>query len=163
LFTRLIPLAQRGNFRAVVYGENASDQADVRPGAEAARLFQVRAPLKEAGLFKNEIRQFSRELGLPTADKPQLACLSSRIPHGQLVSVEKLAMVEQAEEMLRQRGFFDVRVRHLEEAGIWRARVEVGPDEVPRLQQLLPSLEPLLLKLGYQSVAVDPRGYRRPG
>lgn len=163
LFSTLIPLAREGGFQSVIYGENASDLADVRPGAEAAKLFQIRAPLKEAGLDKNEIRQFSRELGLPTADKPQLACLSSRIPHGQAVSVEKLAMVEQAEEILRQRGFYDVRVRHLEEDGIIRARIEVGVTEVPRLHEVFPAVEAVITRLGYQSVVIDPRGYRRPG
>ena len=78
----------------IAYGENASDIGDFRPGAQAAAEFQVRAPLKEAGLTKAEIRELSAQLGLPTADKPQMACLSSRIPYGEPVTPEKLAMIE---------------------------------------------------------------------
>ncbi len=83
LFTELEPLARSGPFSVIAYGENASDTGDFRPGAKAAAEFQVRAPLKEAGLTKSEIRALFRQLGLPTADKPQMACLSSRIPYGE--------------------------------------------------------------------------------
>ena len=96
LFTELEPLARAENFAVIAYGENASDVGDHRPGAKAAAEFQVRAPLKEAGLTKAEIRELSAHLGLPTADKPQMACLSSRIPYGEAVSPEKLRMIEQA-------------------------------------------------------------------
>src|SRR5207245_7575172 len=99
------------------YGENASDVGDVRPGARAAAEFQVRAPLKEVGLTKAEIRELSAQLGLPTADKPQMACLSSRIPYGEEVTPGKLRMIETAENLLRELGFFDVRVRHHELVG----------------------------------------------
>src|SRR6266581_1690184 len=111
LFTELAPLAKAEGFAVIAYGENASDAGDFRPGAQAAAEFQVRAPLKEAGLTKAEIRQLSAELGLPTADKPQMACLSSRIPHGEPVTTEKLKMIEAAENLLRDLGFYDVRVR----------------------------------------------------
>src|ERR1700677_4433074 len=96
LFTELEPLARAEGFAVIAYGENASDVGDHRPGAKAAAEFQVRAPLKEAGLTKAEIRELSAHLGLPTADKPQMACLSSRIPYGEAVSPEKLRMIEQA-------------------------------------------------------------------
>src|SRR2546426_11749980 len=95
----------------------SSDVGDFRPGTQAAAEFQVRAPLKEVGLTKAEIRQLSAELGLPTADKPQMACLSSRIPYGEPVTEEKLLMIEQAENVLRDLGFYDVRVRHHELGG----------------------------------------------
>ena len=111
LFEQLAPLARAGHFAVIAYGENASDAGDFRPGAQAAAEFQVRAPLKEAGLTKAEIRELSAQLGLPTADKPQMACLSSRVPHGEPVTPEKLAMIEQAENVLRDLGFHDVRVR----------------------------------------------------
>jgi uncharacterized protein len=161
LFTELEPLARAGGFAVIAYGENASDVADFRPGAKAASEFQVRAPLKEAGLTKAEIRELSAELGLPTAEKAQMACLSSRIPHGEAVTSEKLRMVELAEVMLKGLGFHDVRVRHhqlspkvlahgqqdpkskvqspkLEEVGLKAevsghlARIEVGPGEMGR-------------------------------
>src|SRR3982751_2620245 len=88
LFTELAPLAKAERFAVIAYGENASDIGDYRPGAQAAAEFQVRAPLKEAGLSKSEIRALSAELGLPTADKPQMACLSSRIPYAETVTPE---------------------------------------------------------------------------
>src|SRR5208283_4823526 len=97
LFEQLAPIARAEKFAVIAYGENASDNGDFRPGAQAAAEFQVRAPLKEGGLTKSEIRELSAQLGLPTADKPQMACLSSRIPHGDPVTVEALAMIEAAE------------------------------------------------------------------
>jgi uncharacterized protein len=114
LFEELAPLARAEGFAVIAYGENASDAGDFRPGAQAAREFQVRAPLKEVGLTKAEIREMSAQLGLPTADKPQMACLSSRIPHGEPVTEEKLRMIEAAENVLKDLGFYDVRVRHHE-------------------------------------------------
>lgn len=114
LFRHLTAIARQEGYAVIVCGENASDQGDFRPGAEAAREFHVRAPLKELGLTKAEIRQLSAQLGLPTADKPQLACLSSRVPYGEPVTPEKLAMIERAENVLRDLGFHDVRVRHHE-------------------------------------------------
>jgi len=114
LFEELAPIARAEGFAVIAYGENASDVGDFRPGAKAAAEFQVRAPLKEAGLTKAEIREWSAQFGLPTADKPQMACLSSRVPHGEAVTPEKLRMIEQAENVLRDLGFHDVRVRHHE-------------------------------------------------
>jgi len=114
LFTQLAPLAKAEGFDVIAYGENASDVGDYRPGAQAAAEFQVRAPLKEVGLTKTEIRRLSAKLGLPTAEKPQMACLSSRVPYGESVTAAKLSMIEQAENILRDLGFYDVRVRHHE-------------------------------------------------
>jgi uncharacterized protein len=114
LFGQLTPIARAGKFAVIACGENASDVGDFRPGAQAAAEFQVRAPLKEAGLTKAEIRELSAQLGLPTADKPQMACLSSRIPQGEPVTPEKLAMIEAAENVLHSLEFQDVRVRHHE-------------------------------------------------
>lgn len=114
LFEELAPLAKQEGFAVIAYGENASDVGDFRPGAEAAKEFHVRAPLKEVGLTKAEIRELSAQLGLPTADKPQMACLSSRIPYGEPVTPEKLRMIEAAENVLKDLGFHDVRVRHHE-------------------------------------------------
>ena len=114
LFDELTPIARNENFAVICYGENASDVGDFRPGAKAAAEFQVRAPMKEVGLTKAEIRELSAQMGLPTADKPQMACLSSRIPTGEPVSPEKLRMIEAAEYVLRDLGFYDVRVRHHE-------------------------------------------------
>jgi uncharacterized protein len=186
LFTELAPLAKEGRFAVLAYGENASDVGDYRPGAQAAAEFQVRAPLKEAGLTKAEIRELSAHLGLPTADKPQMACLSSRIPYGESVSPEKLAMIEQAENVLRDLGFYDVRVRHhelrpnaktaaveaTEHAGapspapsavFHLARIEVGPTEMRKFLEdgISQRAAEALKKVGYAHVTLDLQGYRR--
>jgi uncharacterized protein len=163
LFEELTPLARAEGFATIVYGENASDTGDVRPGAQAAAEFQVRAPLKEAGLTKAEIRQLSARLGLPTAEKPQMACLSSRVPFGEAVTPEKLRMIEQAEYVLRDLGFFDVRVRHHELQQGHLARIEVGPAEMPRFlaDGVGARVATALKELGYGQVTLDLQGYRR--
>jgi uncharacterized protein len=187
LFEELAPLAKAEDFKVIAYGENASDIGDFRPGAQAAKEFQVRAPLKEVGLTKAEIRELSAHLGLPTADKPQMACLSSRIPYGEPVTEEKLRMIEQAEYVLRDLGFYDVRVRHHELGASVKslnrltvepmadstiqqfngstslARIEVGPSELPRLldNETSAKVAEALKKIGYAHVTVDLQGYRR--
>jgi uncharacterized protein len=169
LFTELAPLARAEKFAVIAYGENAGDIGDHRPGAQAAAEFQVRAPLKEAGLNKEEIRALSGQLGLPTADKPQMACLSSRIPYGEPVTREKLKMIEEAEYVLRDLGFYEVRVRHhelrLTEGGGCRhlARIEVGVTELPKFlgPEVGVKIAEALRQLGYQHVTLDLQGYRR--
>jgi uncharacterized protein len=186
LFGQLTPIARAGKFAVIAHGENASDSGDFRPGAQAAAEFQVRAPLKEAGLTKAEIRELSLQLGLPTADKPQMACLSSRIPHGEPVTPEKLRMIEAAEYVLRDMGFHDVRVRHHElsskfsvssvqpelktenlklETPCHLARIELGPAEIPRFLEggVTTKVTEALKKIGYSHVTLDLQGYRRGG
>ena len=163
LFEKLTPLAKAEHFAVIAYGENASDLGDFRPGAQAAAEFQVRAPLKEAGLTKAEIRELSAQLGLPTADKPQMACLSSRVPYGEMVTPEKLRMIEQAEYVLRDLGFHDVRVRHHELPAQNLARIELAPAEIPALlaNGKLAVVAEQLKKIGYAHVTLDLQGYRR--
>jgi uncharacterized protein len=184
LFEHLTPIARAEKFAVIAYGENASDNGDFRPGAQAAVEFQVRAPLKEAGLTKTEIRELSAQFGLPTADKPQMACLSSRIPYGEPVTPEKLAMIEAAEYVLRDLGFHDVRVRHHElsskfsvssvqpelktenlklETPHHLARIELGPAEIPRFlaDGMTAKVAGALKKIGYAHVTLDLQGYRR--
>src|SRR5690349_18369877 len=167
LFTELEPIAREEKFAVIAYGENASDVGDFRPGAQAAKEFQVRAPLKEVGLTKAEIREFSAQLGLPTADKPQMACLSSRIPYGETVTPEKLRMIEAGENVLRDMGFYDVRVRHHELNGqgtaTHLARIELGTGEIPRLleENLFTKIAEELKRLGYAHATLDLTGYRR--
>jgi len=191
LFEELTPIALGEGFAVIAYGENASDAGDFRPGARAASEFQVRAPLKEVGLTKAEIRELSAQLGLPTADKPQMACLSSRIPYGEEVTPEKLRMIETAENRLRDLGFHDVRVRHheLKVSGAtfqvsgegnaviatpdtsrlaprksYLARIEVGVAEIPRFLQneTFLGVAAVLKQIGYAHVTLDLQGYR-PG
>jgi len=179
LFTELVPLAESEGFAVIAYGENASDVGDHRPGAIAAANFHIRAPLKEASLTKAEIRDLSARLGLPTAEKPQMACLSSRIPYGEPVTPEKLGMIEQAENLLRDLGFYDVRVRHHELRSInaagggqpqqagqqvrHLARIEVGPAELPRLVEnaVASRIAEELKRIGYAHITLDLEGYRR--
>jgi uncharacterized protein len=169
LFTELEPIARAEGFAVIAYGENASDAGDHRPGAQAAAEFQVRAPLKEANLTKDDIRALSAQLGLPTADKPQMACLSSRVPYGEPVTPDKLRMLEAAENVLRDLGFHDVRVRHHElkpipeAAGRHLARIELGPAEIPRLltDTLALRVAEAIRRVGYTHVTLDLLGYRR--
>jgi uncharacterized protein len=169
LFSELAPIARTEGFAVIAYGENLSDAGDHRPGAVAAAEFQVRAPLKEAGLTKQDVRDISSELGLPTADKPQMACLSSRIPYGETVTAGKLRMIEGAEAVLRDLGFREVRVRHHETAveGAVEphrlARIELGPEDLPefRARNLTGIVEEAFTQLGYSEVVLDPKGYRR--
>lgn len=184
LFSELAPLARAEGYAVIAYGENASDTGDHRPGAQAAAEYAVRAPLKEAGLTKGDIRELSAAAGLPTADKPQMACLSSRIPYGEVVSPQKLSMIEQAENVLRDLGFYDVRVRHhelpqaapapkavgglpvIEPQAFPRrnlARIEVGSGELFRFLQNGTSdqVARALKQIGYAHVTVDLEGYRR--
>ena len=172
LFVRLDALAKERGFRSIAYGENADDMKQVRPGRQAAAEFSIIAPLRDAGLTKAEVRALSRELGLPTADAPAQPCLSSRIPHGTPVTVEALAMIERGEAHVRSLGFRVFRVRHIAAAaGVCdsgqpgslataTARVQIAPDEMPRLPALQPALEAGLLAAGYSRIEIDPAGYR---
>jgi pyridinium-3,5-biscarboxylic acid mononucleotide sulfurtransferase len=163
LFTELAPLARSEGFAVIAYGENASDVGDFRPGAKAATEFEVRAPLKEVGLTKAEIRELSAHFGLPTADKPQMACLSSRVPYGEAVTEQKLGMIEKAEYVLRDLGFFDVRVRHHELKTGHLARIELGQQEISRIfeNRQFEQVENALRQIGYVHVTLDLQGYRR--
>lgn len=161
LFRKMDALAAERKFAALAYGENADDAASLRPGSRAAAEFKVIAPLKQVGLRKAEIRELSRQRGLPTADAPAQPCLSSRIPHGTPVTASALAMVEQGEEWVRSLGFRVFRVRHIvEEPGHLRARVQIAPEEMARLPPVDEQLRAGLAAVGYESVEVDPQGYR---
>jgi uncharacterized protein len=157
LYTHLSRIA-KDRAAVVVDGNNADDRGDYRPGRQAAREFGVRSPLDDANLTKAEIRALSQRAGLPTWDEPASACLSSRIPYHSEVTGDKLRMIERAELALRSLGFRICRVRHHGD----RASVEIGRDELSRA--LLPAtreaIERDIKAIGYQDVAIDPRGYR---
>lgn len=161
LYERLRAMARTEGYAWVLDGANLDDLGDVRPGREAARQFGIRSPLVEAGLTKADIRECSHALGLPTWDKPAMACLASRIPHGVPVTIERLAKVEAAEAVLRALGFRQVRVRHHEAI----ARIELPPEEHARL--LDPALAAEVVRqvkaAGYQYVLLDLEGYRPGG
>ena len=158
LFGRLKPLAEELGIPTLAYGSISEDTRDHRPGREAAHRFGVWAPLEEAGFTKEEIRTLSRAWGLPTWDKPSFACLASRFPYGETLDREKLARVEAAEDLLRQNGFRQFRVRHHDRM----ARIELETEDLPRLVE--PELRERLVarfrELGFLHVAMDLAGYR---
>jgi len=157
LFTTLAAIAEREGCRVLVYGANVDDQGDHRPGMQSARERGVRAPLIEADLTKAEIRDLSRALGLSTWDKPSFACLSSRFQYGDRITAEKLRQIDAAEEVLRELGLRQFRVRHHDRL----ARLEIPREEIARLWQ--DDRDRVILErfraLGYTYVAVDLAGF----
>src|SRR5207237_35577 len=145
---------------AIAYGANLDDLNDFRPGHKAAREHQVLSPLQEARLTKLEIRELARQAGLPSWDRPQAACLSSRFPTFQPVTIEGLSQVDKAEHFIRSLGFRQIRVRHHGDI----ARVELGNDELPKLAAdtaLMQQICDELKHLGYKFVTLDMEGYRQ--
>ena len=163
LFQALDTLARSRGYPAIAYGENADDMQHDRPGRAAASEFHVLAPLRDAGLTKAEIRQLSRDIGLPTADAPAQPCLSSRIPWGTPVTTDALAMVERAEEHIRSLGFRVFRVRHVvKQEAPPSALVQIAPSEFPLAAPVQSEIERGIRVAGYASVEIDPGGYRGP-
>jgi uncharacterized protein len=158
LFTRLMPIAARVGTETLVYGAVMDDLGDHRPGMRSARERGVRAPLIEAELWKAEIRELSRALGLPTWDKPAFACLSSRFQYGDRITGEKLRQVDAAEEVVRALGFRQFRVRHHDRL----ARLEVAAGEMPLLWQdgRHETIVTKLRGIGYIYVTVDLAGFQ---
>jgi len=158
LFDLLKEAAARHGLSTIAYGAITDDLGDFRPGMDAARRAGARAPLLEAGFSKNDVRELSRRLDLPTWDRPASACLSSRIPHGTPIDVAMLQRVELSEDFLLAHGFRQVRVRAHGDL----ARVECDPSEIHRLMEspLREALVARLLELGFRQVTVDLEGYR---
>jgi len=159
LYSRLVEYAAEQGFATVLDGFNRDDRSDWRPGRRAAVEQGVVSPLDDAGLTKSDVRTAARALGLVTWEKPEAACLSSRVPYGTLIDVAVLRRIEQAEAVLHDEGFRQVRVRH----GGAIAVIEVERHELPRLRQpeLLERVSRRLLEVGYPRVSVDPDGYRK--
>ena len=157
LWGRLGEVARARGLRVVLDGSNADDVGDHRPGAVAATENGVRSPLLEAGLTKDEIREWSRELGLPTWDQPAAPCLASRLPYGLAVTPERLRQVERAEVGLRALGFRDFRVRHHGDV----ARLEVAAAERGRVAPLRAAVAQAVRDAGFSRVLLDVQGYRR--
>lgn len=158
LFSVLADIARAEGYDAILVGYIADDRGDWRPGVQAGRDWGVRAPLMDVDLGKAEIRELSRALGLPTADKPALACLASRFPYGTPIQLQGLKHIDRGERLLRELGFSQCRVRHHSEL----ARVEVPAEELSRLAD--PELRAAIVRglkaLGYTWVTVDLQGFR---
>ena len=156
LFTRLKDVAKERGFKHVADGSNYDDLDDYRPGMQAVEELDVRSPLQEAKLTKADIRELSKELGLPTWDKPSFACLSSRFPYGNKITREKLTAVGEAEIFLRSLGIRQLRVRHHDQI----ARIEVAEEDMELLFQNREQIVKKLRDLGYTYVTMDLQGYR---
>jgi uncharacterized protein len=158
LYRQIQIIARMEGFTAICNGANADDIGDYRPGMEAATEFSISSPLLDAGLTKAEIREASQALGLPTWDKPALACLSSRIPYGTPVTIGSLKQIEQAEAFLRSHGFAVCRVRHHGTL----ARIEVPGSDLPRLleEPLRSQIAAAFKSYGYTYIAADLVGFR---
>lgn len=156
--SRLLSAVEEGGYASLLDGSNADDTGDYRPGLQAVRELGVRSPLLEVGLTKAEIRELSHRLGLPTWDKPSAACLASRIPYGSPITRKALSAIEQAENVLHDLGFAQVRVRHHDAL----ARIEIAPEQIARMADahLRATITDRLRAIGYQYVALDLLGYR---
>jgi uncharacterized protein len=160
LFDTLSKIAKTLGIDNIAYGANLDDLKDFRPGQKAAREFNILSPLQEAQLGKEEIRFLAREGGLPSWDRPQAACLSSRFPTFQPVTIESLSQVEKAEDYLRTLGFKQLRVRHHNDL----ARIEIEQSELVRIfseANIIANITNEFKKLGYKYVTVDLEGYRQ--
>ena len=159
LFTRLEEVGRQRGIPHIIYGVNADDLGDYRPGQNAAKLHQVKAPLVEAGLTKAEIRELSRMASLPTWDRPASACLSSRIPYGTPVTIENVKTVESGEEHLKSLGFRQFRVRYHGEL----VRLEISTDEMPRAMtpEMARRFTDIFKALGFKYITLDLQGYRQ--
>ncbi len=158
LFSLCRSKAQELGYRCILDGSNTDDLQDHRPGREAARELQVRSPLLEAGLAKDDIRELSRRLGLPTWQKQPFACLSSRFPYGTRITPERLTRIDRCEAFLRERYFRNYRVRFHDET----ARIEVAPEEISRFLDaaLRAEIVAEFKAAGFTYVALDLQGYR---
>jgi pyridinium-3,5-biscarboxylic acid mononucleotide sulfurtransferase len=159
LFTRLEEVGRQRGIRHIIYGVNADDLGDYRPGQNAAKLHQVKAPLVDAGLTKAEIRELSRQAGLPTWDRPASACLSSRIPYGTAVTIENVKTVESGEEQLKALGFRQFRVRYHGEL----VRLEIAKDEMAKAMtpEMARRFTDIFKNLGFKYITLDLEGYRQ--
>ncbi|HHY42692.1 MAG TPA: ATP-dependent sacrificial sulfur transferase LarE [Thermoanaerobacterales bacterium] len=158
IFNKFIAIAKENGYNFVLEGANFSDKDDFRPGMRAVRELGVLSPLKDAGLTKDEIRELSKEMGLPTWNKPSYSCLFSRFPYGEKITSEKLKRVSQAEDILRQNGFYQFRVRSHGDL----ARIEVLPQEIDKFfdETFRNEITQKFKNIGFTYITLDLSGYR---
>ena len=158
LYSHLVKYADSQGYAVITNGTNVDDLGDYRPGLEAAKQYGVRSPLVEANLTKQDIRDLSKKMGLPTWDKPAQACLSSRIPYGTMVTVEALTRIAKAEHFLRSKGFKQLRVRHHDTI----ARIEIEPKDFLALldDSVRDEITEYFKSIGYSYVTMDMNGFR---
>ncbi|MCA1578926.1 MAG: ATP-dependent sacrificial sulfur transferase LarE [Acidobacteria bacterium] len=158
LYTKLEAIAASRGLECIVDGSTTDDLGDYRPGRKAASQHAVRSPLIEVGLSKIEVRELSRRAGLPTWDKPASPCLSSRIAYGTTVTIERLSKVDRGEEILREFGFKEFRVRHHDTL----VRLEIAPAELDRVldREVFEQLAKRFRELGFKYVTLDLEGFR---
>ncbi len=158
IFTKIKEIAAKNNIAYVVEGSNMDDNGDYRPGMQAIAELDIKSPLRYAQLYKSEIRELSKKIGLPTWDKPSFACLASRFVYGETITEQKLAMVDKAEQLLIDKGFNQVRVRIHDKI----ARIEILPTDFERL--IKPDLREEIVdnfkKYGFDYISLDLQGYR---
>jgi uncharacterized protein len=156
LYTHLQAVAAELDYPYLLDGSNVDDLGDYRPGLQAKNEQGVRSILQEAGFKKDEIRQLSKELGLPTWNKPSFACLSSRIPYGTIIEKYKIDQLDEGEYFLSTLGFYQIRVRHHDKI----ARIEVMPDEIHKVLEHREQIYAKFIALGFSYVTLDLQGYR---
>jgi uncharacterized protein len=156
LYVRLGEIAHAEKIPYILDGANLDDLSDYRPGRLAAKELEIRSPLIEASLTKADVRAAAEYYSLPNYDKPSAPCLSSRIPHGTRIELSMLEQIAQAEQFIRQKGFTNVRVRHLGT----RARIEVDKGDIARLELFVDDIDARLKELGYVELEIDREGFR---
>lgn len=155
LFSKMLMISKKNGFNTIADGSNYDDLTDYRPGNKAKSMYGVISPLQLAGFNKNDIRKLSRKMGLPTWDKPQMACLASRIPYGEKITRKRLERIDKAERHLKKLGFGVVRVRDYDSL----CRIEVDPSEIQKAVSLKEEILRTFKKIGYQYITVDLEGY----
>jgi len=156
IFAQIKKIAAKNKILHVAEGSNMDDITDYRPGMKAIAEFEIKSPLREAELYKSEIRELSKKLNLPTADKPSFACLASRFVYGEKITSEKLLQVERAEEFLREKNFKQFRVRIHGNL----ARIEISPTDFEKILPLREDIVKNFKNLGFDYVSLDLQGYQ---
>lgn len=158
LFQKIIDIAREQNMNYIAEGSNMNDNGDYRPGLTAVAELNVSSPLRHVKLYKEEIRELSKEMGLPTWDKQSFACLASRFAYGEKITEEKLTMVDRAEQLLLDKGFHQLRVRIHDRM----ARIEIMPEEFEKLieKEMREEIVSKLKSYGFTYVSMDLTGYR---